>query len=164
MPKRHKRLPIRKALALQRARKELGLKLPSSDKGVDANDKDYEPTEDEKEFGNSDSESESESEYEPTSTDDEEESEEDNVKANSKEDRPLTNIKVILTDLGLKTYLASTVGGKMVTYLTLHRCIPFNYLNYKSTSVITTLISRVALFLKNNFDLLPSEETLVDIC
>ena len=41
--------------------------------------------------------------------------------------------------------------------------IPFNNLNYKSKSVITTLISRVALFLKNNFEVLPSEETLVDI-
>ena len=166
MPRRksQKRVPLRVALARQRAKKQVmmsrGASCSSScssssscsDESIETEISLYTP---------------SSSEEDDDDEEEEEEEEEEEWKPNEMKegkDGLLTNIKITLSDLGLNNYLASTVGGKMVTYLTLHICIPFNNLNYKSKSVITTLISRVALFLKNNFEVLPSEETLVDIC
>jgi hypothetical protein len=112
MPRRksQKRVPLRVALARQRAKKQVMMSRgascssscgSSSDESIETEISLYTP-----------------SSSEEDDDDDEEEEEEEEWQPNEKKegkDGLLTNIKITLTDLGLNNYLASTVGGKMVT-------------------------------------------------
>jgi len=117
MPRRksQKRVPLRVALARQRAKKQVmmsrGASCSSScsssssscsDESIETEISLYTPSSSEEDDDDDDDEEEEEEEWQP------------NEKKEGK-DGLLTNIKITLTDLGLNNYLASTVGGKMVT-------------------------------------------------
>ena len=116
MPRRKskKRVPLRVALARQRAKKQVmmsrGASCSSScssssscsDESIETEISLYTPS----------------SSEEDDDDEEEEEEEEEEWQSNEKKegkDGLLTNIKITLNDLGLNNYLASTVGGKMVT-------------------------------------------------
>jgi hypothetical protein len=118
MPRRKskKRVPLRVALARQRAKKQVmmsrGASCSSScssssscsDESIETEISLYTPSSSEEDDDDDEEE--------------EEEEEEEEWQSNEKKegkDGLLTNIKITLTDLGLNNYLASTVGGKMVT-------------------------------------------------
>ena len=114
MPRRKskKRVPLRVALARQRAKKQVMMSRGASCSSSCSSSSSCSDESIETEI----------SLYTPSSSeeddDDEEEEEEEEWQSNEKKegkDGLLTNIKITLTDLGLNNYLASTVGGKMVT-------------------------------------------------